>query len=77
MSTLSIRLPDSLHKEIKKLSKKDRISINQFITTALSEKITALETELYLKERSKLGNKKEYLDVLNKVQNNEPEEYDK
>lgn len=77
MSTLSIRLPDSLHKEIKKLSKKDGISINQFVTTALSEKITALETELYLKERSKLGNKKEYLNVLKKVQNNEPEEYDK
>jgi hypothetical protein len=77
MSTLSIRLPDSLHKEIKKLSKKDRISINQFVTTALSEKITALETELYLKERAKLGTKQDYLDVLKKVQDNEPEEYDK
>ena len=34
MSTLSVRLPDSLHKNIKKLSKKEQISINQFITNA-------------------------------------------
>ncbi len=77
MSTLSVRLPDSLHNELRKLSKKDHISINQFITTALSEKITALETELYLKKRAEKGNRIDYLKVLKKVQNNEPEEYDK
>ena len=77
MSTLSVRLPDSLHNELRKLSKKDHISINQFITTALSEKITALETELYLKKRAEKGNRIDYLEVLKKVQNNEPEEYDK
>ena len=55
MSTLSVRLPDSLHKNIKKLSKKERISINQFITNAVAEKMTALETESYLKERANKG----------------------
>ena len=34
MSTLSLRLPDSLHKQIKALAKKDGISINQFIVSA-------------------------------------------
>jgi len=77
MSTLSVRLPDSLHNELRKLSKKDHISINQFITTALSEKIAALETELYLNKRAEKGNRIDYLKVLKKVQNNEPEEYDK
>ena len=55
MSTLSVRIPDSLHKEIKKLSKKDNISINQFIASAVTEKITALETVDYLQERSERG----------------------
>ncbi len=67
MSTLSVRMPDSLHSKIKKLSKKDKISLNQFITSAVTEKITALETEQYLSERAKKGSKEKYLNVLNKV----------
>ncbi len=48
MSTISLRLPDSLHERIRKLAKKGRISINQFAASALAEKISALETEDYL-----------------------------
>jgi len=67
MGTLSVRMPDSLHSKIKKLSQKDKISLNQFITSAVTEKITALETEQYLFERAKRGDKNKYLKVLNKV----------
>jgi len=67
MSTLSVRLPDSLHNKIKKLSKKDNVSLNQFITNAVTEKITALETETYLSDRAKRGNLEKYLQVLSKV----------
>ena len=67
MSTLSLRLPDSLHDKIKKLSKKDKISLNQFISSAVTEKITALETETYLSDRAKRGNLEKYMNVLNKV----------
>lgn len=69
MGTLSVRMPDSLHSKLKKLSKKDKISLNQFITSAVTEKITALETENYLSERAKRGSKEKYLRVLNKVPN--------
>lgn len=68
MSTLSVRMPDSLHGRIKKLSKKDNISLNQFITNAVTEKITALETEEYLAQRAKRGDVKKYMNVLKKVQ---------
>lgn len=37
MSTLSIRLPDSLHEKIKELAKKEGISMNQLINSAVSE----------------------------------------
>jgi hypothetical protein len=77
MSTLSLRIPESLHKELKKLSKKDKVSINQFITTALSEKITALETEEFLNERAKRGNLKAYQNILDRVPDDEPEKQDK
>ncbi len=50
MSTLSLRLPDSLHKQIKKLAKQDGISINQFVSSAVAEKMSALMTIEYLEK---------------------------
>jgi len=45
MSTVSLRLPNFLHKEVKGIAKEEGISINQFITTALAEKMSALRTQ--------------------------------
>ena len=48
MTTISIRLPDSLHKMAKNIASEDHVSINQFIASAVAEKISALTTEKYL-----------------------------
>ena len=77
MSTISIRLPESIHARIKLLAKKERSSINQLITTALAEKLSAIDTEVYLKERPKLGNRAKFENALSKVADIEPDEYDK
>ena len=77
MSTLSLRLPKSLHDEVKSLAKEEGISINQFITSAVAEKMSSLLTEQYLLKRSQQGNKKAFLDALSKVPDIEPEEKDR
>ena len=77
MTTLSLRLSDSLHKEIKSLAKKEGISINQFISSAVAEKMSALLTESYLKERSLKGNKESFLRAMSKVPDAEPREEDR
>jgi len=59
VSTLSIRLPNSLHKKIKEISKDDGISINQFISSAAAEKISAILTVNYLKKEAELGKRKD------------------
>ena len=51
MSTISLRLPESLHKKVRELAKAEDVSINQFISTALAEKMSALMTAEYLEER--------------------------
>ncbi len=76
MSTISLRLPDSLHERVRKLAKEDNISINQFVATALAEKMSALLTEEYLTERAKKGSKKKFKTALSKVKNIAPEEND-
>ncbi len=77
MSTLSLRLANSLHNEVKHLARKEGISINQFIASAVAEKMSALMTEDFLVERSKKGNKKAFLQAMSKVPNVEPETNDK
>ena len=76
MSTISLRLLDSLHERVRKLAKQDNISINQFVATALAEKMSALLTEEYLAERAKKGSKKKFKAALSKVKNIAPEEGD-
>jgi uncharacterized protein (DUF1778 family) len=77
MSTLSLRLPDSLHEQIKLLAKKDGISINQFISSAVAEKMSALLTEEYLKVRATNGSRQAFLDAISKVSDREPDENDR
>jgi hypothetical protein len=77
MSTLSVRFPESLHKKVKELAEREGVSMNQFITLAVSEKMSALLTEDYIKERAAKGSKQAFNDILNQVPDVEPEEYDK
>jgi hypothetical protein len=73
MSTLSLRLPDSLHKRVRELAQQDGISINQFISTAVAEKLAALMTEEYLEKRAARGSRDRFLSVLAKVPDVPPE----
>lgn len=56
MSTLSLRLPESLHRKVRELAERDDISLNQFIAMAVAEKTAALLTVDYLEERGRRGN---------------------
>jgi hypothetical protein len=77
MSALSLRLPDSLHKVTKDLAKNEHVSINQFIATAVAEKVSALMTEDYLTARAAKGSKREFARILSRVPNVPPDERDR
>jgi predicted transcriptional regulator len=77
MSTLSVRLPESLHKRLKEMADKEGVSMNQLITLAVSEKVSTLLTVDYLKERAQKGDRKTFEELLKKVPDREPEEFDK
>jgi hypothetical protein len=77
MSTISLRLPESLHKKVRELAKSEDVSINQLITTALAEKMSALMTVDYLRARGALANREAYDAVLAKVRDVEPDAEDR
>jgi hypothetical protein len=77
MSTLSLRLPESLHKRLRELAQSEGISINQLAASALGEKMAALMTEEYLEERAQHGKRSKFEKALSKVKNKEPEPQDR
>ena len=77
MSTLTVRMPDSLHKRLRSTSKAEHASINQLVTLAIAEKLSALETMEYLEERSQRGSRERFDRVLAKVPDAEPDDFDK
>jgi hypothetical protein len=64
---LSLRLPESLHRKVRDLAAKESISINQFISTAVAEKMAALLTEEYLEERARRADPAAFDRILARV----------
>ena len=76
MATISLRLPKNYHERLGELSSKQGISINQLITNAIGEKLSALDTEDYLRNRAKRAERSDFEAVMNKVKDMKPEKYD-
>ena len=77
MSMLSLRLPKSMYGDLKEIAKGEGISMNQFVTIAIAEKIALLEAVNYLERRAARGSREKLLEVLAKAPDVEPAEYDK
>ncbi|HID54578.1 MAG TPA: toxin-antitoxin system HicB family antitoxin [Anaerolineae bacterium] len=72
MSALSLRLPDSIHRHIKEIASREGVSINQFISTAVAEKVSAIMTEEYLAQRASKADREAFREILDNVPNRPP-----
>ncbi len=61
---------------MRKLARAEDVSINQLITTALAEKISALMAVEYLGERAARGDREKFERAMSKVRDTEPDEGD-
>ena len=52
LTTYPLRLPKSLKAAAEKLSRADGTSLNQFVATAVAEKIAVMETTAFFEERA-------------------------
>ena len=77
MSALSLRLPNSLHERARDLARREGVSINQLVASALAEKMSALLTEEYLEARAKRGSRARFLAALALVPAIEPDPEDR
>jgi predicted transcriptional regulator len=76
VATLSLRLPESLHRKLAELAQSEGISLNQLISSAAAEKLAALMTEEYLADRAKRASKAKFDAALSRVPKGRPVEGD-
>ncbi len=74
---IALRVPESLGLRLKEFAKLESISMNQFIATAIAEKMSALETYDYLQSRAEKGSAKHLKSILKKVPGGKTSKEDK
>jgi len=74
---MNLTLPQSLQAQVEALAQKEGISVTEFITLAVAEKLATLATADYLAERAKRGTRDKLLAVLAKAPDVDPEDHDK
>ena len=74
---LSLRIPKTLHEQVKELAKDEGVSLNQFVMLALAEKVATLQAIDYLEQRAARGSREKLLAILAKAPDVEPEAYDR
>src|SRR5260370_38844535 len=77
MSKVSIQLPNSLHKQLRKWASAHGTPIDQLISSAVAEKLAALLTPEYLETRAKRASRKKFEAALMTVPDVEPAEPDR
>ena len=72
MGALSLRLPESIHRHIRDIAKAEGVSINQLISSGITEKISAIMTQEYLQKRADKANIDDITTMLSEVADREP-----
>ena len=67
MTALTIRLPTSVHRKVKELALREEISLNQFIASAVAEKMASVLTLDYLKTEAAEGRRADFEQLLSMV----------
>ncbi len=75
-TTFPLRLPNSLKQALKETAKEDEDSINQFIITAVEEKLSAMKTISFFEKARQEANLEAFLQMLNREGGQPPREGD-
>jgi hypothetical protein len=72
----SLRLQSSVMKELRKIVDEEGTTLNQFINVAVAEKLAALRTESYFRERAERASMETFWSILEKAGTEPPRKGD-
>lgn len=67
MTTLNLTLPNSIQRHLQEMADLDGVPIDQFVLSAVTEKISALTAETYLRARAGRADHEAFRAILDKV----------
>lgn len=76
-SNYALRLPASLKQGAEQMAREDGTTLNQFIVSAVAEKLSAMKTAEYFSERARRGDLQSALAFLNRTGGQPPAEDDR
>lgn len=62
--TFPLRLSESIRRAAEDLARQDGVSLNQFVATAVAEKVSALHTATYFRRRAAQADRAKFDQVL-------------
>jgi hypothetical protein len=71
-SNFALRLQPSLLDEARKLAETEGVALNQFINVAVAEKLSALRTESYFRERAERADIAKAREILSRAGRGNP-----
>jgi hypothetical protein len=77
MKTLQLRLPENVHSRVARLSRDEKVSINQFIVTSVSNEIVREETRDFFRKAASHFDPKAFADALAAVPDAPPADNDR
>jgi len=64
MSTLTIQIPDSLARELRECAAKEGVTVDQLLSSAAAEKLSALLTVDHLRQRALRAKREDFIAFL-------------
>jgi hypothetical protein len=72
MTTLNLTLPNSIQRHLQEMADLDGVPVDQFVMSAVAEKISALTAETYLRTRASRADPAAFRAVLDRVPQRAP-----
>ena len=72
MTTLNLTLPNSIQRHLQEMADMDGVPVNQFVTSAVAEKMSALTAETYLRMCADRADPAAFQAILDKVPHRAP-----
>ena len=76
MSIATVAIPDSLYERLKAMAEQQQISVDQFVASAVAEKMAVVEDEGYLTTRANRADERKFREALANVPDAAPAEFD-
>jgi hypothetical protein len=67
MNTIQLQISDTLLSQLRDLAARENVSVDQFASAAVAEKVAALSDMEYLEQRAARGSREKFLRAMRKV----------